>query len=236
MATRYDRYWRDRDAARTRARSEARAELALDLLRRDGAVRAASGDRRPRLLEIGCGPGWALERFARAGYEARGIDVSEVAAEAARSRGLAVERRDIEEDDLEGRYEVVALLEVLEHLVEPLRALAKARGVLEGGGRLVVSLPNEFHVLRRLAVVAGRPSFGGHEDPHLRYFDDRSARRLFDAAGLRVLGRASDSVVPPRRRLLKSLAAPAAKVVPGLLAISNVYLLAEPAPPGGGRP
>jgi len=221
----YDDYWRSRDVPRTRARSESRAALAIALLRRHPPAGAAPRDGSLRLLELGCGPGFALERFAAAGFDARGIDVSPEAVAAARARGLRVEAAGLGDPLPPGPHDVIALLEVLEHLVDPLAVLSRARLVLAPGGRLLVSLPNELHLLRRLAVLAGRPGFGGHDDPHLRHFDDHHARRLFAAADLRVIARASDPLAPPRRRALRALLRPAARLLPGLLAISNVYLL-----------
>jgi len=224
---RYDDYWRARDLVRSRARSEARATLALSLLRRAGISAPGAGGR--RLLDVGCGPGWALERFVAAGYDASGLDVSDAAAEAARSKGLSVEVGDIEDGALpsESEYDILVALEVLEHLTDPLGALLRLTEALAPGGHLVVSLPNEFHLLRRVGVLFGRPACGGHDDPHLRYFDDRRARRLFAAASLRVLYRRADGLAPPRFAFLRQLARPAVSVFPGLFALSNIYLLSR---------
>jgi len=239
-AARYDSYWSEREPSRTRARSRSRAALALGLLgvRMPLASRSrAAADSSPHatmqsLLEVGCGPGWALEVFRDAGFRARGVDVSPAAAALASERGLVVDLVDIERAALDPRalgaapgFDVVVALEVLEHLVDPVAALAALRGALAPGGALVVSLPNEFHLLRRLAVLCGRPGFGGHDDPHLRYFDDARARRLFAAAEMRVVARRSDSLVPPRRAWLRRLTAPFHALSPGLLSIAHVYLL-----------
>ena len=223
-ARRYDEYWRVRDVEPARARSEGRALLALELLRTLPDLSPGT-DRRPRLLELGCGPGWALEKFAAAGYEARGVEISPVAVEAARSRGLEVEEKNIEGGLPGGEWEVLAFLEVLEHLVNPLSVLRDAKSLLAAGGCMVVSLPNEFHLLRRLAVLFGRARFGGHDDPHLHHFDGHLARRLLMDAGQTILGRRSDSLVPARRPFLKCLSRPWASLFPGLFALSNVYLL-----------
>jgi SAM-dependent methyltransferase len=224
----YDRYWEARDEERARARSLARAELALELLERDGR-HVPRGGRAPRLLDAGCGPGWALAAFRARGFDARGLELSALAAEAARRRGLEVEVWDIESRPPSGAYEVVTALEVLEHLAEPLPALLRLKAALAPGGRLVVSLPNELHLLRRLAILAGRAPFGGHDDPHLRWFNEALARRLFAAAGLCVLALRSDPLAPPRRPLLRRLLCPLARLSPGLFALSHVFLL-EPEP------
>jgi 2-polyprenyl-3-methyl-5-hydroxy-6-metoxy-1,4-benzoquinol methylase len=214
----YDAYWQAQDVERTRARSLARASLALRLLGGD------QGGRR-RLLDVGCGPGWALEAFAAAGFDAHGVDVSVRAVQEAERRGLQAQVLDVERDELPGGFDVVAALEVLEHLRDPLAVLRRLGASLASGGRAVVSLPNEFHLLSRLRVLAGRPSFSGHAHPHLRLFDEAAAHRLFAAAGFAVLGRLSDSIVPPRRAVLRWISAPALRVARGLFALSHVFLL-----------
>ena len=78
--TSHDDFWLARDDERTEARSRERAQAALALL-------ASRGVRDGRLLDVGCGPGWALETFRQAGFDAVGVDASPVAVDRARSRG-----------------------------------------------------------------------------------------------------------------------------------------------------
>lgn len=222
----YDRYWEVRERPRTEARSRELASAALDLLERD-CVRPG------RLLDAGCGPGWTLEAFRAAGFEAIGVDASSRAVDEARSRGLDARSLDIESQPassvlgIDAIFDVVVMLEVLEHLVDPLGALAKALNLLAPAGRIVASLPNEIALPARLRVLCGRLPFGGHDDPHVRHFDASHARRLFDAAGLRVHLERPISVVPPHRGLLRLLARPALALFPGALSLATVYLLAR---------
>ncbi|HLU47900.1 MAG TPA: class I SAM-dependent methyltransferase, partial [Planctomycetota bacterium] len=148
---RYDEYWRERcDRPSTRARSERRARLALEVLEADGARAPSRACDRPwSLVEVGCGPGVALDVFASAGYDAEGTDISDVALEAARARGLRVAKQPIESIAEVGSspVDVIVALEVLEHIVDPLAALRSMARRLAPGGRLVVSLPNELHLL-----------------------------------------------------------------------------------------
>jgi SAM-dependent methyltransferase len=224
-----DRYWEAMDPARAEARSLARAELALGLLER-ASIRGGT------LLDVGCGPGWTLERFSRAGFTARGVEASPAAAARARERGLTVEVLDLESDPLPAGFDLLTAFEVLEHVRDPLRLLRSMAGALAPGGRLLISLPNEFHLLRRLSILAGRPGaaghrqFGGHDDPHLRLFNPLESERLFAAAGLRVLDRAWDGLAPPRWRAAKPLSAALASLRPSLFALAGVHLLAPVGP------
>jgi 2-polyprenyl-3-methyl-5-hydroxy-6-metoxy-1,4-benzoquinol methylase len=185
-----------------------------------------------RLLDAGCGPGWPLEEFARSGFHAVGVDASATAVEEARSRGLDARRLDLERDPLKSilesgaeGFDAVVALEVLEHLADPLAAIDELGSVLKPGGLLVVSLPNEAHLLARLRMLFGALPFGGHDDPHLRHFDRRLARRLFEAARCRVADERPVSIIPPRWRALRAILGPAHVLFPGCWAMATLYLL-----------
>ncbi|MBI4604058.1 MAG: methyltransferase domain-containing protein [Planctomycetes bacterium] len=220
-----DRYWAERMTGPRAARSRERALAAVGLLRGAGV---GSG----RLLDAGCGPGWALEAFRAAGFDALGIDASAAAVREARSRGLEALVADLERDPLEGLpgaaggFDAVVALEVLEHLTDPLAALRRLAALARPGGGIAVSLPNELALPARLKVLLGRLPFGGHDDPHLRHFDRPRARALFRDAGLEVRAERVLSVVPPRWPVARALARPAAAALPGLFSIAAVYLLA----------
>ncbi len=211
--------------SRASARSRRRSRLALRLLERAAITPG-------RLLDVGCGPGWALEEFQAAGFEVHGVDASPGAVSRALEWGLSAQVLDIEREELPAGFSLISAFEVLEHLHDPLAVLQKMARALEPGGRLLVSLPNEFHLPRRIAILAGRPGagghrkFGGHADPHLRLFTPGSSERLFEEGSLRVVGRAWDGLLPPRYRALQGLSGWLASASPSLFALSGVYLLA----------
>lgn len=220
----YDAYWGARESASTEARSRERALAAIELL-------ALHGLRGGRLLDAGCGPGWTLEAFRDAGFDAVGLDASERAVQACSARGLDVRQLDFEKERLEAalgpgsRFRAIACLEVLEHLVDPLAFLEELKRYLEPGGALVVSLPNELALPARAKVLLGRLPFGGHDDPHVRHFDRTQARRLLDSAGLRTVRDRPLSVFPPRWRLARAVTGWLPRSLPGLFSLASVHLL-----------
>jgi 2-polyprenyl-3-methyl-5-hydroxy-6-metoxy-1,4-benzoquinol methylase len=105
-----------------------------------------------RLLDIGCGEGFFLFNASKAGYSARGIEISQDVAEYARREfGLDVEAKSFEElrfkDDC---FDVVTLWQVLEHMPYPLMVLKEIHRILKPGGLLVASTPDIEGILARM--------------------------------------------------------------------------------------
>jgi SAM-dependent methyltransferase len=87
-------------------------------------------------------------------------------------------------------FDVVVCADVLEHLPDPKSVLARARSWIVPGGRLFVSLPNVANVAVRLSLLAGRFEYADRgilDRTHLRFFTRRSARRLVEDAGFRIV-------------------------------------------------
>lgn len=99
-------------------------------------------DRRPRILDVGCGTGANLLMLSKYG-DAEGVDVSEDALAFCRERGLeqvklgAAER--LPYDD--ATFDLVTALDVVEHLDDDLAGLREMRRVLRPGGRVLLFVP-----------------------------------------------------------------------------------------------
>ena len=97
-----------------------------------------------RLIEGGIGSARNLLEFQRLGYEVAGLDTLTEAVEHAQSRGLT----DVRQHDLaeawpfaEAAAQVVVLLDVLEHMADPVKVLRHAKRSLRPDGGLVVTVP-----------------------------------------------------------------------------------------------
>jgi SAM-dependent methyltransferase len=147
-----------------------------------------------RLLDIGCGSGVVLSVMARHGWVAEGTELSWVAAERLRQEGFQVHVGDLEQLNLrEGSFDVVILSEVVEHLLEPRLALARARDLLRPGGALYLTTPN-FDALSRWVLGARWRIISPAE--HLCYFTPKSLRRLLFHVGLHPLSVATEGLSP----------------------------------------
>jgi 2-polyprenyl-6-hydroxyphenyl methylase/3-demethylubiquinone-9 3-methyltransferase len=99
-----------------------------------------------RILDIGCGGGLVCEPLARLGYQVTGVDQSnktiEVATQHAHKQGLSIEYHCGDVNSLNETFDVVMLLEVLEHIDNPTELLKAATDRLNPKGLLFFSTLN----------------------------------------------------------------------------------------------
>ena len=113
-------------------------------------------ERRPgrgRLLEIGAGAGFFLKAAERAGWDVAGVEVSREAANFASARlDLDVRQESAETMTFApASFDVAVMFDVIEHLLDPVLSLQRARAALRTGGVVVVSTPN-VNSLTRFAL------------------------------------------------------------------------------------
>jgi 2-polyprenyl-3-methyl-5-hydroxy-6-metoxy-1,4-benzoquinol methylase len=150
-------------------------------------VKALSGYVVPgrRLLEVGANMGLFLSVAAGEGWEARGVEPSRWAVEEGKRRfGVDLAQGTIEGlADNEKTADVVVMLDVLEHLVDPLDGLRKIRGVIEDEGLLVLSTVN----LSGLHARARRERWPWFIRSHLHYFSPETLQAMLTRAGFRMV-------------------------------------------------
>ena len=137
-----------------------------------------------RLLEIGCAYGFFLQE-ARSFYDVAGIEIADTAVAFCRDRGLAVINGVAEESTIGqlGAFDVIVLLDVIEHLPDPRRTLALCREHLNPGGIIVISTGDFASLYARLA---GRNWRLMTPPQHLWFFTPESMRRISHSVGLQL--------------------------------------------------
>ena len=145
-----------------------------------------------RVLEVGCSVGHVSEHLVAAGNTVVGVEIDPDAAEASRRWTTATHVLDLDvarvSDVESGPFDVIVLGDVLEHLRDPAVTLRDLVTLLDGDGRLVISLPHVGFIDVRLMLLEGRWQYqdlGLLDHTHLRWFTRESIRELLDDVGFR---------------------------------------------------
>jgi SAM-dependent methyltransferase len=105
-----------------------------------------------KILDVGCGPGWLTEYFARLGYEMTGIDISDDLIQVARERleGLPYQvdhetplhcrfiTHDIEAEPLDEKFDAIICYDALHHFADEKSVFRNLADMLEIGGLLFI--------------------------------------------------------------------------------------------------
>ena len=133
-----------------------------------------------RVLDIGSAGGAFLEAAKRYGYQIEGLEPSQYLVEQGQKRGLNLHQGTIDRHPLEkGSYDMVCFWDVIEHVVDPKKALEVARGLLKPGGVLLLNYPD---IGTFQAKMAG-PKFWWLISGHLHYFSRNTIGKLCALTG-----------------------------------------------------
>lgn len=154
-------------------------------------ISRSPGNAQPRLLDVGTGLGGLLEEAAQFEFDAQGIDLCEPLVRQARARGLRVDCQTAEQFQPATPFDVVTMLDLIEHEPQPRRLLAAARRLLKPGGELVLYTQNHraavvlaAHTLHVVGLnFAVNEIFGSN---HVSFFDDRTLPTAVQQEGFTV--------------------------------------------------
>jgi 2-polyprenyl-3-methyl-5-hydroxy-6-metoxy-1,4-benzoquinol methylase len=145
-----------------------------------------------RVLDIGCSSGHlGQELVTNKHCEVVGLDIDQGDVKLAKKVLTAAYVRNIEHDGIDdlGMFDVVMFADVLEHLLDPVAALNKAKAQLKEGGRIVFSIPNMSHLYVRLQILEGYLEYspiGVLDRTHLHYYDEVEVKHIFAEAFLSI--------------------------------------------------
>lgn len=177
--------WLDPDLARTRYPAK-RSPLSSH---RRVAQLVPSGS---RVLDLGA-EGSYLDELKAKGCEVTGLNLSEPGPEVASAyRRFLV--RDLDAAGLPavgevGRFDVILMADVLEHLRQGRAVLSSAKDLLADRGTVIVSTGNVAHWTVRLGLLFGRFTYrerGILDETHVHLYTRRTFRRLLTREGFRI--------------------------------------------------
>ena len=110
-------------------------------------------------LDVGCGAGLLTEPLARLGAKVIGIDAApeliEVARRHASAMELEIDYRAGDVQELEGTFDLITAMEVIEHVADPDAFVAALAKRLAPGGLLILSTPNQTSWSRLMIITVG---------------------------------------------------------------------------------
>ncbi len=147
--------------------------IVIDLMRRHGAsMKTKKGEW--RILDAGCGPGNLIDLLKPYGT-VDGIDFSPEAMTLAKGKGYnTLQLAGIEQVPFpDNTFDVVVVLDIIEHTPDDKVSIAEAYRVLKPGGQLVFSLPAYMFM------------WGHHDDQygHYRRYTKTEIRKKLESAG-----------------------------------------------------
>jgi SAM-dependent methyltransferase len=135
------------------------------------------------LLDVGTSIGLFLRLALDRGWDGRGTEFGRRALAYARDE-LGVPADDSPIEEIEGQFDVVTVLSVLEHVNRPRDFLGHVRRLLKPGGATYLIVPNVDSLATRV-LHERAATFDGRN--HLLYFSPRTLRDLLEREGFEVV-------------------------------------------------
>ncbi|MDP2586618.1 MAG: class I SAM-dependent methyltransferase [Candidatus Komeilibacteria bacterium] len=138
-----------------------------------------------RLLDIGAATGFFVRLAKEDGWQAEGVEISDYAAGLGRSRGLNIITGTLTSLSLPAEnYNAVTMLDVLEHLTDPLTTLAEVYKVLKPGGLLLINTPDAGSLV---AKISGKQWHMLVPPEHLHYFSQTNLTNFLNSNGFKTV-------------------------------------------------
>ena len=140
-----------------------------------------------RAIDIGCDKGELSLALEESGFECTGIDLKagRIASLQARFPSVAWHRATVAELAVaQGRFDVLTMYHVLEHISDPKALLAVVKALANPGALVVIEVPNAGGLEARLK---GR-RWHYYKVDHVNYFRASDLRKLAASLDLTVLG------------------------------------------------
>lgn len=124
-----------------------------------------------KLLDVGCKEGLFLDMAKKADYQTFGAEMNPKFCRHVKDRHN-VFMGSFDELDMDNKYNVVTMIEMLEHTINPEKIIDKATEVLDKSGTIVVVVPNpRFHLLKgKIECLLGRQIIGISPKAHYNHF------------------------------------------------------------------
>ena len=147
------------------------------------------------LLDVGSAAGFILDGMVQEGWEGLGVEPNATMGKYARRElGLKVETGTIESFNSERKFRVICFVQVIAHLLDPKKAMLKAKNLLEPGGFILIETWNWQSLTAR---IFGKKWHEYSPPSVVHWFSKQSLRKLMKDLGFSLVAAGR-----PRKRLL----------------------------------
>lgn len=138
-----------------------------------------------KLLDIGCGRGYFMDEAIKKGWEAEGFDYSRSVVNYATNKlDLNVKRKNIFSFRTESKYDLVTLIQFIEHFPNPVDVFKKALSFVKASGYVYVATPNIDSLISKVC----RKEFDHIIPPeHLSFFSSKSLNHMFSQQNVEIV-------------------------------------------------
>lgn len=133
-----------------------------------------------RILEVGCGGGYMLNKFRKMGLDVMGVDPSPIAVTKGKEFNYEVVKDFYPTKQTFQKVDIIFHYDVLEHIENHIDFLSEHKRDLYDNGMIVFAVPDDTECLS-----VGDVSMVIHE--HINYFDKDSLANTVSKAGFEVL-------------------------------------------------
>jgi len=129
-----------------------------------------------KILDFGSGIGLLLRGFKDRGFDALGIEESKAFRNMNVNDGIASAKSLADMADQTGRFDLIVIKDVVEHLENPLETLSQLIAFLKPGGFLYIRVPNRYAYPFHWAVDT---------KGHVNHFTPAELKKILSDAGLK---------------------------------------------------
>jgi len=145
-----------------------------------------------RLLDIGSNMGFFLRKAGAAGYQVEGVEPSASLAEIARKEfDLKITNAYFNKESFaSGSFDIITLIDVFEHITNPIQLLKDIYPVLKDGGILCIKVPNGNYNKLKLSLARLMKREQQHElfnaYEHIGHYTQRTMGKMVEKAGFQL--------------------------------------------------
>ena len=153
-------------------------------------------------LDIGCGHGGVSSELVQKGHKVSGIEINKHAIESLKLKGFDVYQQDISKPlRLDKKFDIVMMLDVLEHIFDPYSLLKEAKLATKRGGVIIITVPLYFDIVDRFKILftgsvismdnlcygeENYKKFRSYNYDHIRFFRPKEIIEMGESLGLQL--------------------------------------------------